>query len=616
MRILNFLFIMMAGATLSVAQVMPINFETGGNGANWTWTVFENATNPALEIVNNPSTTGINTSAKVAKFTALKAGQVYAGTESSHGTKDLGPFTLDSTNNIIKIMVYKTTISNVGVKFASSTGWAQPELKVSNTRINVWEELTFDFSGYLNPPASEGKLDQIIIFPDFAATARAQDNVVYFDNITFNKKITTAANEPTTAAPNPTRNAADVISLYSNAYTNVPVDTWRTSWSSATLTDVSIAGNATKKYSSLDFVGIETVSKQIDISGMTHIHLDVWSPDFTSFGIKIVDFGSDGAFQGGNDVEHQVNVPMPNKSQWVSLDIPLTDFVGLITKKNIAQYILVGSPTGSTTVFVDNIYFYKGSAAPAIEPTSAAPTPARNAADVISLFSNAYTNVPVDIWRTSWSAATLTDVSVAGNATKKYSSLDFVGIETVSKQIDISGMTHIHLDVWSPDFTSFGIKIVDFGSDGAFQGGNDVEHQVNIPMTNKSQWVSLDLPLTAFTGLITKKNIAQYILVGIPTGATTVFIDNMYFYNDKTVATNDLSSIVDKIKVYPNILNAGDIIYLSDEVNVVDIIDASGRILKSLKSSTLNTEGLTPGIYVLKIQTKDNLSQTSKVIIK
>ena len=85
-------------------------------------------------------------------------------------------------------------------------------------------------------------------------------------------------------------------------YTDVPVDTWRTDWSSAVLEDIMVAGNATKKYSELDFVGVETVANQIDATSMTHFHIDVWSADFTLFAVKLVDFGADGAFGGGDDV--------------------------------------------------------------------------------------------------------------------------------------------------------------------------------------------------------------------------------------------------------------------------------------------------------------------------
>ncbi|NUQ24600.1 MAG: T9SS type A sorting domain-containing protein [Saprospiraceae bacterium] len=353
----NFTFaLLMLMSSAAFAQNAPINFETGGQGADWTWTVFENATNPPLEIVANPDPTGINTSATVAKYTALQSGNPWAGCESLHGA-DLGPFVLDATNSIVKIMVWKSVISDVGIKFASPTGWAQSEIKVANTLVNQWEELTFDFSSYINPPAGEGQLDQFIFFPDFNLAGRTQDNIVYFDNVTFSAGGGPAA-EPTVAAPTPTEPAASVISLFSDAYANVPVDTWLTPWSSATLEDITIQGNPTKKYSALDFAGIETVANQVNATDMTHFHIDVWSANFTFFGVKLVDFGADGAFGGGDDVEHQVNFDAPAQGQWNTYDILLSDFTGLTTREHIAQYILVGQPTGTNTVFVDNVYFY------------------------------------------------------------------------------------------------------------------------------------------------------------------------------------------------------------------------------------------------------------------
>jgi hypothetical protein len=536
MRKFTFLCLMLM-ASLTFAQNAPIDFEAGGNGANWTWTVFENSTNPPLEIIANPDQSGINTSATVAKFTALQAGNPWAGCESLHGA-DLGPFVLSANNAVIRIKVWKSVISDVGIKLSSPTGWSQGEIKVPNTLVNQWEELTFDFSSFANPPASEGQLDQIVVFPDFNLSGRTQDNIVYFDGITFSEAGSTPT-EPTVAAPTPTQAVANVISLFSDAYTNVTVDTWRTDWSAATLEDVTIASNPTKKYSALDFVGIETVTNQLDVSEMEFFHIDIWSPNFTLFGIKLVDFGADAAFGGGDDVEHQVNINAPAQNTWVSLDIPLSDFAGLTTTSHIAQYILVGQPTGSTTVYVDNVFFHKeGSVAPT-EPTVAAPTPTQAAANVISLFSDAYTNVPVDTWRTDWSAATLEDVTIASNPTKKYSALDFVGIETVTNQLDVSEMEFFHIDIWSPNFTLFGIKLVDFGADAAFGGGDDVEHQVNINAPAQNTWVSLDIPLSDFAGLTTTSHIAQYILVGQPTGTTTVYVDNVFFHKEGSVTPTE-----------------------------------------------------------------------------
>ena len=108
----------------------------------------------------------------------------------------------------------------------------------------------------------------------------------------------------------------------------------------------------------MDFVGIETTTSPINATAMTHFHTDVWSADFTTFKIKLVDFGANGTFGGGDDVEHEITVNSPAQGQWVSLDIPLSSFVGLTTKAHIAQLIYVGAPTGNNTVYVDNVYFH------------------------------------------------------------------------------------------------------------------------------------------------------------------------------------------------------------------------------------------------------------------
>lgn len=330
-------------------------------------------------------------------------------------------------------------------------------------------------------------------------------------------------------APVPTQAQSSVISLFSDTYTNVPVDTWRTSWSQANLEEFDIAGDNVKKYSALTFVGIETVANPINATGMTHFHTDVWSSDFTQFRVKLVDFGANGSFGGGDDVEHEVTINSPAQNQWVSVDIPLSAFTGLTTRANIAQLIYVGQPAGNTTVYIDNVYFYNQSG-PSNVPLVAAPNPTLPQANVISMFSGVYNNVPVDTWRTSWSAATLDDVSVAGNAVKRYTNLDFVGIETVASQINATSMTHFHVNVWTPNMTAFRVKLVDFGPNGIFGGGDDVEHELTFTPT-LSSWNSYDIPLSQFTGLVNRANIAQLIFSGTPTGAGTLFVDNVYFHN-------------------------------------------------------------------------------------
>ncbi|TVR62381.1 MAG: glycoside hydrolase family 16 protein, partial [Gemmatimonadales bacterium] len=347
--------------------------------------------------------------------------------------------------------------------------------------------------------------------------------------------------------------AADVISLFSNAYENVPVDTWRTEWTdpAVELEDIQIGDSDVKRYSNLVFAGIEFVTEQIDVSEMTHFHMHVWTPDNTDrpnrFGVKLVDFGADGQFDTGV-VEGELffdsaTDPALESGTWSSLEIPLADFEGLVTRENLSQLIISGVE-GVNTVYVDNVYFFRAEdegddPEPTPSPAEAAPTPTVDAADVISLFSNAYENVPVDTWRTEWTdpAVELEDIQIGDSDVKRYSNLVFAGIEFVTEQIDVSEMTHFHMHVWTPDNTDrpnrFGVKLVDFGADGQFDTGV-VEGELFFdsatdPALESGTWSSLEIPLADFEGLVTRENLSQLIISGVE-GVNTVYVDNVYFF--------------------------------------------------------------------------------------
>lgn len=506
-----------------------IDFECG---APETTFFGEAAGSLTIEPADNPDKEGINTSDKVMQVTQTEGVETWAGFFF-----DLSEKVDFSEKQTIKMKVYSPAEGqNVNLKLEdSSDGSIAKEVTVTSTVAEEWEELSFSFS-----PSDTDKFDRMVLFFNFSGTKDAT-TVHYFDDIVLTEGGAPEEpgndSEPTSAAPDPNVDPDKVISLFSDVYTNVPVDTWRTDWSNATLEDISINDNNIKKYSDLNFVGIETVANQIDAAEMTHLHLDVWTANATEIKIKLVDFGADAAFDGGDDVEHEITIPNPAQQEWVALDIPLSDFTGLTTKANIAQLILVGSPSGQNTLYIDNVYFYNSSGI-SNEPASAAPAPTRPQTDVISLFSDGYPNVSVDTWRTDWSMATLEDLSINGDAVKKYSGLNFVGIETVSNQIDVSEMEFFHTDIWTADATEIRIKLVDFGANGAFDGGgDDVEHEITIDNPQKNTWISLDIPLSDFTGLTTKKNIAQLIYSGQPAGSATIFIDNVYFYKESASAT-------------------------------------------------------------------------------
>ncbi|MFZ9898755.1 MAG: hypothetical protein ACO3F5_04875 [Gemmatimonadaceae bacterium] len=389
----------------------------------------------------------------------------------------------------------------------------------------TWNSIDIPFSAFTGL-TTRGKLAQMII---------SGSPTAYLDNVYFYKIPPPPG--PTTAAATPTNPAAGVISLFSNAYTDRVGTTWSTVWDQADVADVQVAGDDVKKYSNLVFAGIEPAAP-IDASAMTTLNFDLWTPDSisasSSFKVKLVDFGADGSFGGGDDTEHELtftssSTPALTNGSWVRFAIPLANFTGLTSRAKLAQMILVSS---MPTVYLDNVFFSTDG------PTVAAPTPTRAAADVISLFSNAYPNRTIDTWSAVWDQADVTDVTIAGDAAKKYTGLVFAGIEFTSATIDASEMTHFAFDFWTPDATAapaeFKVKLVDFGANNAFGGGDDKEHELvfsaaSVPALATGSWVTFEIPLSAFTGLTTRANLAQLIIVSAPS-SRTVFLDNVLFY--------------------------------------------------------------------------------------
>jgi hypothetical protein len=322
------------GATTTTA--MGIDFE----GPQLTWGSFD--TNP-VQYVDNPATTGINTSATVALLTVLQGDGEWAGAR----TEGIDTFALDATNCTVKMDVYRDTIGLTHVKFEKNNGdgWGSAgTVAVSNTVINQWETLTFDTCGWIGH-AETGVIDGFAIHIDQTAT-RSQDTLNHFDNIMFSAQEgsgTAPDTAPAIAAPAPTAATADVIAVFSDSYTAVTGVNTNPNWGQATVTtEVDIEGNNTLKMAGLNYQGIE-YSVQ-DVSGKTTLHLDYWTADATTFDVFLIS-------EGPAETSHTITT---TQSGWQSVEIPLSTYSGVVDLTKAFQFKFVGAGT----IYLDNLYFY------------------------------------------------------------------------------------------------------------------------------------------------------------------------------------------------------------------------------------------------------------------
>ena len=169
-----------SGGAVEDYNLEDIDFEADGFGANWVWTVHNNHSNPALEIVPNPNLSSSNSSENVAKFTSKADGEAWALTF----TDNIGTFLFNQDNKIVSLKVRKEVATNFGVKFeyvdptnAQVLYFKELQLPTTVTDGN-WEALHFDFSSEIGTA-----YNRLVIIPDFES--RSQDNISYYDEVSF-----------------------------------------------------------------------------------------------------------------------------------------------------------------------------------------------------------------------------------------------------------------------------------------------------------------------------------------------------------------------------------------------------------------------------------------------
>ena len=396
---------------------------------------------------------------------------------------------------------------------------------------------------------------------------------------------------PTSAAPTPTWESDDVISVYSDAYTSIATDL-NPAWDQTTQTsEVQIDGNNTLEYKNLNYQGLEY--PETDVSAMEYLHLDYFTNDATALDLFLISTGP---------LENSYPIPVVTGS-WQSIDIPLSEYTVPELDKAI-QF----KTEGNGTVYIDNIYFWK---APVVQstdtslsaltvdgnsiadfgasktsysvelpqgttvvptvaatptdtnasavvtaatslpgtttivvtaqdgtttntvsinwtidptPTSAAPTPTWESDDVISVYSDAYTNLNANL-DPFWGQQTdATEIQIDGNNTLEYANLNYQGLQYT--QTDVSAMEYVHLDYKTADASALDFYLI--------SANPTLESAYSIPVVT-GEWQSVDIPLSVYSA--NKDRVFQFKTVG----NGTVYLDNLYFWKAPAPAGTDIS---------------------------------------------------------------------------
>lgn len=230
---------------------------------------------------------------------------------------------------------------------------------------------------------------------------------------------------------------------------------------------------------------------------------------------------------------------------------------------------------------------------PVDPPAVAAPVPpARDPSDVISIFSNAYTNLPNTKIGKNWGEATnASTIHINGDSIKRLLNFNYQGI-VLNGPVNMIGFEKLHVDFFKTDQEQIKFSIIHVG-------GGDVTKLISV---SNPGWNSFDIPLTDFTGL-NLATVHQMKLEGAPTqGNTTVYFDNLYVYRGLTNVKDEVSSA--KVKVFPNPVSSKLTIEGDEIMTRLTVYNHQGKEVLTLTpngfSSSIGTETLAQGLYFIR----------------
>ncbi len=288
--------------------------------------------------------------------------------------------------------------------------------------------------------------------------------------------------------------------------------------------------------------------------------------------------------------------------------------------------------TGTSTYYFDDISgAVNGDAVPDdLMPTDAPTTPpARDAADVISIYGDAY-GTEVGLNNVGWDGSSeYTEETHASNDVLRVDFQTFVGADLGAVQ-DATNMTHLHMDFWiADDFSAGQVFNPKLSNHTGGAGETDAAlATVALPGdgSQNQTWVSVDLELTDSgsggpwinqknLGIDAREALTQFLLD--PGGTISLaYVDNIYFYKEVTASVED--NQLANFRVYPNpSIDEWIVSSKANTIKVIALYDVLGKEVLNLSPNKsevkINAINLKQGLYFAKVFTESGITSLKLV---
>lgn len=243
---------------------------------------------------------------------------------------------------------------------------------------------------------------------------------------------------------------------------------------------------------------------------------------------------------------------------------------------------------------------------------SSAPVPAMPASNVISIFSDPYTDVAPRF--DMWYATTMTETTVGTDKIKlvnNTASNAAFGTPDISPLVNLvsTNMEKLHVDIYPTVATTMSLGVV------------TATGECKLPLTLiPNQWNSIDLSLTDLKANNPASDLSRVRQVGFWLVNGTFYMDNLLFYKGTYVTTSTSVSEMrhdTSVSVYPNPVQHDLQVRSEQIIKQVIVRNLMGQIVQNVEvnnnEATVKFGQIPSGNYLISVQLADGQVVTRKI---